>query len=127
MTEQPAAAVTQLMIDGREVPHPPPRPRATCPECGKTITLTDRGEFRSHTVEAGFPCPTSGRRIGAPQSTSTMTALLTVVRVLTIVALSIALIAAVVPTTIIATPWYGWTDAGLLGLAISLLLPTLAR
>ena len=54
-----------------------------------------------------------------------MRQLLTAIRVLTIVALALALIAALVPTTIIATPWYGWTDAGLLGLALALLLPTL--
>ena len=55
-----------------------------------------------------------------------MRTFLTIIRVLTLVALTLALIAAVWPTTIIGVGWPGWTDAGLLGLSIALLLPTLA-
>jgi hypothetical protein len=58
MTEQPR----QLTIDGGEVSHPPPRPKAMCPECEKLIALNDGGEFRHHGDEAGEQCPMSGRR-----------------------------------------------------------------
>jgi hypothetical protein len=54
----------QLTIDGGSVPHPPPRPRVTCPECRKMITLTDRGEYRHHNIYEGNVCPMAGQRYG---------------------------------------------------------------
>lgn len=55
-------SVTQLTLDGREVPHPPPRPRVTCRECHKTVTLTNAGEYHKHNIYDYQVCPNSGKR-----------------------------------------------------------------
>lgn len=55
--------LVQLTIDGGEVSHPPPRPKAKCPECGKFITLNDGGELRHHLDEGGEVCPMAGRHL----------------------------------------------------------------
>jgi hypothetical protein len=53
----------QLTIDGREVPHPPPRPRVTCPVCGKLIALAFNGTLFKHKEHAhGRECSMSRRR-----------------------------------------------------------------
>lgn len=63
MTQPSQSNMEQLTIDGGAVPHPPPRPKVTCPDCGKTVVLTDRGELHAHKVDRwGGPCPLSGRR-----------------------------------------------------------------
>lgn len=53
---------SQLTLDGRAVTHPPPRPKVTCPECRKLVTLTGRGELHQHNIYTGERCPMSGRR-----------------------------------------------------------------
>jgi hypothetical protein len=56
----------QLTLDGREVSHPPPAPRVMCPECRKTITLTDRGELRpAQARQVGRTLPDVGPQVRA--------------------------------------------------------------
>lgn len=47
---------------------PPPTPRATCPRCGKSITLNQDGRLRSHTMATALSCPGNGR---TPEQAST--------------------------------------------------------
>lgn len=37
--------LAQLTIDGGEVRHPPPRPKVSCPECGRKVTLSSAGNL----------------------------------------------------------------------------------
>jgi hypothetical protein len=52
---------------------------------------------------------------------------LTIVRVLTLAAFVIALICATEPTHVLDGGSLAWTDGALLGLALSLIVPTLVR
>jgi hypothetical protein len=66
MTTTPTSrdfGLRQLTIDGREVSHPPPRPKAKCPECAKLVTLNDGGELRHHTNGWGEICPMAGQHL----------------------------------------------------------------
>lgn len=53
---------SQLTLDGRETPHPPPVPRAECPACGKMVTLVPGALMRAHRDGYNGVCVMSGRK-----------------------------------------------------------------
>lgn len=61
---QPGHSVTQLVLGGGEVPHPPPKPKVKCPACGRLVTVVADGTLRQHLDDErhGRPCPRAGLR-----------------------------------------------------------------
>jgi hypothetical protein len=68
MAAEKSGKFRQLTIDGGEVSHPPPRPKAKCPACEKWVTLDAGGLFHRHgtgPTRYGAPfvvCSMTGRR-----------------------------------------------------------------
>lgn len=50
----------QMTVDGGSVPHPPPKPRAKCPECERLITISQDGRFRNHNIDKHNKLPDVG-------------------------------------------------------------------